>query len=66
MSSRSKGLRIAMNGRNPNRIGKKGGEGDALDLPLAMSIAAFVAQKGFTGYECYLIDGGGSVAPYRK
>ncbi|PWA81888.1 xylulose kinase-1 [Artemisia annua] len=44
MSSRSKGLRIAMNGRNPNRIGKKGGEVDALALPLAMSIAAFVAQ----------------------
>ena len=35
---------IAMNRRNPNRIGKRGGEVDALALPLAMSIAAFVAQ----------------------
>ncbi|PWA78171.1 hypothetical protein CTI12_AA217790 [Artemisia annua] len=44
MSSRSKGVRIAMNRRNLNRIGKKGGEVDALALPLGMSIAAFVAQ----------------------
>ncbi|GKD36374.1 hypothetical protein Tco_1251883 [Tanacetum coccineum] len=44
-NSRSKGVRIAIN--NKRRIGgggKKGGEVDALALPLGMSIAAFVAK----------------------
>ncbi|GJT93426.1 hypothetical protein Tco_1082271 [Tanacetum coccineum] len=45
-NSRSKGVRIAAINKRRISGGKKGGEVDALALPLGMSIAVFVAKVG--------------------